>query len=159
MDEIGGMLMRLVNVDDLTSDMELAKTIYDENNIPVLREKSKNLDKYVKHIKKLGINYIYVNDEVSENIEIDYIVDEKLRYKAKIALKDIADDLAEENRIDLDKIRQLIKEIIESVVINKDKLFHVQSVRNQDDYVFAHSVNTTILSKDCFEYEFKSTPD
>lgn len=138
--------MRLVNVDDLTSDMELAKTIYDENNIPVLREKSRNLDKYVKHIKNLGINYIYVNDEVSENIELDYIVDEKLRYQAKIALKDIANDLKNEERIDLEEIRKLIKKIIESIVIDKDKLFHVQSVRNLDDYVFAHSVNTAILS-------------
>ena len=138
--------MRLVNVDDLTSDMELAKTIYDKNNIPVLREKSKNLNKYVKHIKKLGINYIYVNDEVSDNIDIDYIVDERLRYQAKIALKDIASDLEAEERIDLKRIRELIKKIIEKIVINKDKLFHVQSVRNQDEYVFSHSVNTAILS-------------
>ena len=138
--------MRLVSVDDLTPDMELAKTIYDKNNIPVLKEKTKNLNKYVKHIKKLGIFYIYVRDQVSENIDIEYIVDEKLRYQAKTALKNIAENLSEDQRVDLAKLKQKAEEIIESIVLNKDKLFHVQSVRNNDEYVFAHSVNTTVLS-------------
>nr|WP_275579414.1 HD-GYP domain-containing protein [Halanaerobacter jeridensis] len=126
--------------------MELAKTIYDKNDIPVLKKNTKNLDKYVNHIKKLGIYYVYVRDEISENIDIDYIVKQKLRHQTKNSLKTIADDLKEGQRIDLTKLKQQIKKIIESIVINKDKLIHVQSVRNNDEYVFAHSVNTTILS-------------
>ena len=138
--------MRLVNVEDLTPDMQLAKTIYDKKNIPLLKEGSRNLNKYVKNIKNLGIFYVYVKDRVSENIELDYIVSEKLRYQAKNALKTIANDLENGNRIDLERIKKLIEKIIESIVLNKDKLFHVQSVRNKDEYVFAHSVNVTILS-------------
>ncbi|MGM0501203.1 MAG: HD-GYP domain-containing protein [Bacillota bacterium] len=138
--------MRLVNVDELTPEMELAETIYDGNNIPLLKEKSRNLDKYVKNIKNLGIFYVYVNDPVSENIEVDYIVDEELRYETKTALKDIIRDLKEENRIDLTEINRKIEEIMECVVANKDKLIHIQSVRNMDEYVFDHSVSTTVFS-------------
>ncbi|MGM0370363.1 MAG: HD-GYP domain-containing protein [Bacillota bacterium] len=138
--------MRLVNVDDLTPDMELAKTIYDANNRPLLRKKAKNLDKYVKKIKNLGIYYVYVSDKVSDDIEIDYIVNEKIRNQSQKALKKVTNDLKNDLRIDIDDIKRQIKKIIESIVENKNKLIHIQSVRNIDEYIFAHSVNTTILS-------------
>ena len=62
--------MRLVKINDLKSDMKLAKPIYNKNQC-LLTAGQKNLSKYKKKFNELGINYLYIEDQFSYDIELN----------------------------------------------------------------------------------------
>jgi HD-GYP domain-containing protein (c-di-GMP phosphodiesterase class II) len=138
--------MRLVPVDNITSDMSLAKKIYYHNNI-LLNTGIKDLYKYKEKLKSIGINYVYIEDKYSKDIEINYIIKDEIREQGHRRIKKFMNDIKFNRSLNVSEIKNTVADIVDEIFNNsEDVLVNMIDIKNYDDYTFEHSVNVAVYS-------------
>ncbi|MDZ7671868.1 MAG: HD-GYP domain-containing protein [Halanaerobiales bacterium] len=138
--------MRLVPVEDIKPDMRLARTIYHNNNI-LLNIGVKDLYKYKAKLKSIGINYVYIEDKYSEDIEVDYVIKDELREQGQRRIKGFMSDIKFNKTINVEKIKNTVSSIVDDILNNSENVIvNMMDIKNFDDYTFEHSVNVAVYS-------------
>ncbi|PKM94257.1 MAG: HD-GYP domain-containing protein [Firmicutes bacterium HGW-Firmicutes-1] len=148
--------MRYVPADGLVEGMVIGKSLYDKNHNLLLSKGSIIQTAYVQRIKNLGYQGVYIDDEISADIEIKDIINDEIRMKMIQTVKDVCIHSNEgpktkksskdtiEKKLDITK--QLIATIVEQLLINKDTMVNLIDLKFFDDYTYFHSVNVAVLS-------------
>lgn len=137
--------MRLVSLPMVTQDMVLAQSIYYADCL-VLKAGTCELVKYEKRLKNLGVEYIYVEDKESEGIEIPDVISNETRIGCKKVLRQTIDNFADDTLVDLHDFKQVINNVVDEVLYNKDVQVSLNDISAADEYTLAHSVSTTVYS-------------
>lgn len=137
--------MRLVSLSMIEPDMVLAKSIYYEDCL-IIRAGLTNLQRFTNGLKRLGIDYIYVEDSKSEGIEIPDAISEETRVNCKKILRKTIDDFENRTIIDLTEMSCSINSIIDEILSKPDILVSLNDISAADEYTFTHSVSTTVYS-------------
>ncbi len=137
--------MRLVHVEDITSDMELAKPIYQYDAV-LLNKGNKELINYRKKLQKLGISYIYVNDSLAEDIEINDVIRDDTRLKAQSVIQNVFSDLTFDRKVNIKMVKDIVEEMLEEIFSNKNNIINMVKINSYDSYTFSHSVNVSVLA-------------
>ncbi len=138
--------MRLVPVEDIKPEMELAKSIYHNSNI-LLNTGVKNLHKYKDRLKNIGINYVYVEDKYSSDIKVDYVIKSELREKGQRKIRNFMEDIRFSEAINVDHIKNTVSDIVDDILNNSDNIIvNMLDIKNFDDYTYEHSVNVAVYS-------------
>ena len=141
--------MRFVNVDSIKEGMILAKPLLGKNDELLLNKGVVLFSSYVIKIKQQGYNGIYIEDELSKEIEIPDIIDEKMRFEAIRSVKNIFLNIEEGKGIPrhlYSNLTYIIDDIVESILENKAAIVNIIDLKSFDNYTFYHSVNVCILS-------------
>lgn len=138
--------MRLVVLDDLTDDMVLAKPLYQDIGMILLSEGATNLTKYRDKIKKLGFEYVYVEDEISQGIQIDDVVSKEVRLEGQRMANNILGNLVKDKAINTPELRKWIEDIICEIIDNKTVMINMVDFKTRATYLYSHSVNVAVLS-------------
>ncbi len=145
--------MRFVPVHGLMEGMAVGKSLYDINHKLLLSQGSVITRTYIDRIVQLGYQGIYIDDNLSADIEVKDVIRDELRMKAIQSLKEafIYTDLETKggqkqvkDKIDITKM--MITNIVEDILENKDTMINLIDLKFFDDYTFFHSVNVAVLS-------------
>ncbi|MCC3145160.1 HD-GYP domain-containing protein [Halanaerobium sp. Z-7514] len=138
--------MRLVLTEDLTQEMKLAKAIYDNDNI-LLNKGVKNLHQYKDRLLELGIDYLYVEDKYSADIELKPVIKEKSRRQGKKVIKKTLDKISEGlSQNDIKELKGLVDEISSQIILNDEVLLNLHSLKRTSEYTYEHSLNVGVIS-------------
>lgn len=140
--------MIFLNINNVKPGMLLGKPIY-KGNQPLLTEKSILTDKYIHRLKTLGINGIYINNHVVDDIEINDVISQETKLKAYELAKKTLTHVEEPKDFTpaLGKsIRKTINSMIEEILNCKELLLNLYNIRTFNDYIFDHSVNVCLYS-------------
>ena len=138
--------MRLVPVEDIKPEMELARSIHHKNNV-LLSTGVKNLHKYKAKLKSIGINYVYIEDKYSTDIKVDYVIKDELREKGQQRIRKFMDDIKFNKSINVRQIKDTVSDIVDDILNNSDNIIvNMLDIKNFDDYTFEHSVNVAVYS-------------
>lgn len=148
--------MRFVPADGLVEGMVIGKSLYDKNHNLLLSKGSVIHASYVDRIKQLGYQGVYVDDDISSDIIIKDIINDEIRMKMIQTVKDVCihsnlDVNAKKSQREmvnkkLDLTKQLIGNIVEELLLNKDTMVNLIDLKFFDDYTYFHSVNVAVLS-------------
>lgn len=141
--------MRFVSINNVKEGMVLAKQLVGKNNELLLNHGTVLVSSYIKKIKALGYPGIYVEDELSRDINISEVIDENLKQAAVKSIKDTFSSINEGKKISLkhlDDINNIVNNIIDNVLNNKDAMVNMIDLKVFDDYTFYHSVNVSVLT-------------
>jgi HD-GYP domain-containing protein (c-di-GMP phosphodiesterase class II) len=138
--------MRRVYVDNLKGTEILAKPIYTQNDMILLSQGIRVKRSYVGKLKELGIDYIYIEDALSEGIEIEDFIDERTREACKKEVRHVLEKFSTSGRVELDSIAQVAESVIEDILSNKEVVVNISDIRREDEYTYSHSVNVCSLS-------------
>lgn len=133
--------MRFLSLDRVPPSSRLAKPLYSDKGTVLLRQNVELTEPLILRLKGMGYTGVYVEDEISEGIEIVEVVDEKLRIDAANNLEKIIT-----NNGNISELMPDISKIVDSVLYNKDVLINVNNLSRHHEYTFSHSVNVGILS-------------
>lgn len=151
---IGAFVMRLVNVTSLSEGMVLHKPVIDHNGRALLQSGMMLNERLIQRLHQLEIPFVYIEDERTEDIEIQVGVPSALYQKAYEEVKQNfsylqttkqAKKVASLDRISytlLGTIRSLISHLKES----KEALSLLTNIMAFDEYLFRHSLNVTIYA-------------
>ncbi|TCT15540.1 HD-GYP domain-containing protein (c-di-GMP phosphodiesterase class II) [Natranaerovirga pectinivora] len=142
--------MRYVPIDNVTEGMVIGKSLFDLQQQLLLREGSEIKRAYIHKIQSLGIQGLYIQDEVSKEIEIKDVISDTLRHKAVNAIKNVCifseQDLKKNSKTSFKDMKNIVKNIVEDIISNKDTIINLIDLKNYDDYTYYHSVNVAVIS-------------
>lgn len=137
--------MRFVPINCLRKGMTLAKNIYSQDGQVLLAENMELTDNTIHQIKDLLLNGIYINDNISQNIEIKNIISEELRVEAVNSIKSLYNSNTVVTNT-VSKVEYLARHILTEILANKNVMVNMIDIKTFDNYLYSHSLNVSILS-------------
>lgn len=136
--------MRYVSSYCLRENMKLAKNIYSDDERILLATNVVLTKEYIESLHKLGIGGVYVEDEVSENINVKNVISDHLRIEAVKAIKEVYNN---PNSLikSIDKIESIAMKIMEEILGSKNIMINMIDMKTFDNYMYYHSVNVAVL--------------
>lgn len=137
--------MRYVPIYCLHDGMKLGRNIYSSDGITLLSKDVRLTDEYIKSLEKLGVNGVYIEDNVSHDIAIKSIISDELRVQAIKSIKGIYNDPDNVSN-SITTVESMAKSIIGEILNNKNIMINMVDIKTFDDYMYSHSVNVAVLS-------------
>lgn len=150
--------MRLVSLNNCQPGIKVGKTIYHENGIILLAKGTELTDHLIRRLKEFNIYTIYIEDEISEGIEIVESIPEELRIEAINVITDGLNALAElgSNAPNIQRItksdrairsmQKIFKDIKNTLSENEKALNLLASTKVYENHVYNHSLNVAIYA-------------
>lgn len=127
--------MRYVLVKDLKPGMILAQELTDPNGRVLAEENSKLSEFAIKKLLKDGYDGLYIQDELSADIRIESAIRSNLWTTAMDCVR----------RRDINGCKRAADAIVQALWGKKEVPLDLSEFRTNDNYIYAHSVNVTIL--------------
>ncbi|WP_311764883.1 HD-GYP domain-containing protein [Paenibacillus agricola] len=134
--------------------MKLGRKIYSEEGLVLLAEGVELTQALINRLGKYGVDFIYVADPRTEDIEIPQLLSEETRYKAiseirnsfrKMMDRSIKNKTAGFIEIGK-KFGEIMNLIINDLSSHKDAMIMLTNISVMDDYLYQHSLNVCIYS-------------
>ncbi|MEZ3479258.1 MAG: HD domain-containing protein [Lachnospiraceae bacterium] len=128
--------MRYIRINDARPGMCLAYNMYDADGHTLICSGSILSKFYIKKLNEYGFDGVYINDELSEDIEIEPVISPDLRTEGLINVRNS----------DVDGCKGVAKKIVSQVLHKGVLSLDLTDLRCFDGYTYAHSVNVAVLS-------------
>lgn len=139
--------LRIVLLNDLNEEMELAREIMDPDSGRILLGVGcTRLERFAERLKKAGIQYLYVEDPASQGITVPKMLREELRASMENALKSVYVKFQQNEKPDFSGIIHCVRDTVAEILRNKDIAVNVFEMRVAGGSIFSHAVNVAVLS-------------
>lgn len=149
--------MRAINIEHAGNGMVLGKNIYTADGRVLLRQGTTLSERYIKALRDLHFTHIYIRDARLPDVEVNDVIPENLRQEAIQIINKSFGDIQQqlsgkpneqgEKKVgfNVDSINDVTKNIVESIMTNKDLVIQLADLKSHDNYTFAHSVNCCVV--------------
>lgn len=137
--------MRLISIDMLKPDMKIARAVTNKDAL-ILPVGKSNVERYVPNLRNMGIEYVYVEDEKSADIEIPDAISDVTRANCKQVLQETAQKFAATDRLDVRELESCVDMVITDILKNPDVQVSLNDIASNDEYTFTHSVSTMVYA-------------
>ena len=140
--------MRYVPIGAIRENMILAKNIYGEKGQLLLNAGCKISNKCLESIISMGFSGIYIQDSLSEDIEIESIISDELRRKTVDGVKNVFISVGnnERHHDQFEELKKRIETILEEILNDDNLMINMTDLKTFDEYTYQHSVNVAVLS-------------
>ena len=143
--------MRYLPTSKLTPGMALGQDIYDGAGRLLIAKHLLLSEEYISNLEFLGFPGIYIDDEFTQGIEIQQVLNPQVRSQALKVVHDmfafdVSSDAEEDMPVSEIKIQKTIERIVENILSNGDIMCNVLDIKNYDDYIYYHSINVAMMS-------------
>ena len=160
--------MLQVSIEEVQAGMALGKSIYNASGDLLLAAGFRLQEKYIHRLKILGYAALWIQEEGTENVIPEALINEQLALQTNKAMREstqiiqaaakIRGETHEEiekavkdkdrfkNIIMVDKVKALVGDIVDNLLSQQDILININSIRGKDDYLFQHNLDVTITS-------------
>jgi HD-GYP domain-containing protein (c-di-GMP phosphodiesterase class II) len=146
--------MRLIPLEHCQPGMKLAKNIYSGDGLVLLAEGMILTVSLIRRLSEYGIQYLYVHDPRTEDVQIPELLDEETR---QLALRTLSDTF----RAYIDQpfrqgattypyigrnIRKVMKMIMDDLSRSEETMIMLMNIQTFDQYLYMHSLNVCIYT-------------
>lgn len=141
--------MRYVPINCIREGMLLGDNLYNTIGNLMLSKGQILTPDLISAIKRQKFNGIYIDDDISKDIEVINLINDKLKADSVKAIRDTFIYAERKSRIrkkDIEIAKSQIKLIVDEIFDNKDLMVNMVDLKAFDDYTYYHSVNVAVLS-------------
>lgn len=146
--------MRYVPVSCLRDGMIVGKNLYDKHGQLLIKWGTVLKDIYIIRIRDLGYQGIYIDDDLSRDIEIKSAISDELRIKAVQTISDGftnssiygAKESTKNQYQHISETMNLVEQIIDEILGSDVSMINLIDLKSFDEYTYFHSVNVCILA-------------
>lgn len=139
--------MRFAPLHCIRPGMVLGKTLWGIRNEVLLTAGTMLNESYIESILRLQLNGIYIEDEISGDLEIASLISDTLRAETIRGVKNLF-VLSERtgSTPPLRLMREQIGRIVDEILNHRNLMINLIDLKVFDNYTYAHSVNVAVLS-------------
>jgi HD-GYP domain-containing protein (c-di-GMP phosphodiesterase class II) len=126
--------------------MKLAKPLYNADGMILLNAGIELQDRFIDRLKELDVSYIYVEDDLTQDIDVPDVIGEKTRVEAVSSAKKIVEQIKLGRGVDAAQAKKVTNTLVDELCRNKGVMANFSDMRTRNDYLFSHSVNVCVLS-------------
>ena len=146
--------MRLISTNVLKENMVIGRTIWNEAGHPLLQKDAIITPGIIQRLKQLNIKYVYIEDSISNGIEIEETVTPEVRNKAvahiQNSFKEVRDAKGKQASYILEKhtkvIGSIVDELLNAITQSKEMLMILSDAYIYDEYLYHHSFQVTMYA-------------
>lgn len=127
--------MRYVALRDAKPGMRLAYDLYDSFGRTLVGCNCELTAHYIEKLYEYGFDGIYIDDEISRDINVESVISPQLRAEGLICVRGG----------DIDGCKEVAKHMVEDVLERGILSLDMTDLRGYDDYTYAHSVNVATV--------------
>lgn len=146
--------MRLINTRSLSAGEILARSIYNEKGVALIQQGMSLTEVMIRRLISLGITYVYIEGELTEDIQVESVLSEQLRMRATETIKDTFSKLGKDGFLETsyvsntssESIAKVVEQIMGEISHQSESVSLLADILITDDYTFQHSLNVAIYS-------------
>lgn len=145
--------MRRVALNKVKPGMIVARPVIGSEGQCLLNSGIKIKPYYIKHLKNMEVNYLYIADDRLEGVVVRDVVSEETRLEACSIVKEMVSvnegggrKLTSRICAIEGKLVKSVTRIVDELLYNRDTVVNLVDIRSSDNYTFAHCVNVCVLS-------------
>ncbi len=146
--------MRLISTRALRPGMVMATTVYNVRGHALIQQNVAITERMIYRLQELNIQYVYIEDSLSNGIKVTESVPSKVRHEAVAGIEEVFSRINEakmpQNLLVLadsaKQLKQIIDVVLKEVKGNDELLTVLTDVFTYDSYVFHHSFNVTLYT-------------
>ncbi|MDV2684156.1 HD-GYP domain-containing protein [Alkalihalophilus lindianensis] len=146
--------MRLVAVKSVEPGAKLGRDIYNDNSQILLFRGAVLTGRLLTRLVEMGIHYIYIEDELTNDIMVDSVIRDETKKRAIKTIKEefkiISEEVILKKTVNFDQLSQNFSTVVHSILAdikhNPDALAMLSETYVYDHYIFTHSLNVTIYT-------------
>lgn len=138
--------MRIISIDSVKGNELLAKDITNNNDSILIPAGTIIKKEYVNRLKDLNVEYIYIDDEIAQGIDLTDTLEFQIKEQCLEAVREILLKYSYHNDTELQEIRFIADEIIYDVLKEPEVIYNLSSIRNKSESTYSHSLNVCALS-------------
>lgn len=138
--------MRRILLENVVTGMKLAKPLYSAEGTILLHAGIELNERFVNRIKELDVSYLYIEDDLTQDIDIPDVISEKTRVEAVVSAKNIIDQIKVGKGVDAGQAKKVANTLVDELAKNQNVLLNFTDLRTCNDYLFNHSVSVAVLS-------------
>lgn len=142
--------MRKVSTKYVKAGDKLGKSLYTKNGSLLLREGTVFTPRIISTLKKMGINYVYIDDDLLADVYVDDVILDETRAEAMEVVSQVFTytrfSPSQKGLLLQEKLIDIVEKIIEELLTSRQAVVELADIRSADSYTFAHSVNAAVLA-------------
>lgn len=145
--------MRLLNLEYVNIGDKIAKPIYDSKLKLLVNAGIKITESLKRKMIEANVSYVYIDDEISEGIEIESLVADEEKLRAIGILKEIEAELTNDKNPSpqisdylVKELKDLIDAFIDYIYMNRTIKYFSTELMSVDMYTFNHNIEVAILA-------------
>lgn len=146
--------MRLISIHAAKPGMVMGRPIYNEAGNPLVQKNVTITEGIIRRLEQINIQYIYIEDEISEGIEVEETVPLKIRTEAISHIEESFRQMKGLNNREaafvLDRqskeLRMLVDDLLNSILESHEILTVLTDAFLYDESLYHHSFNVTLYS-------------
>lgn len=138
--------MRAIEIEQLKTGMKLARTIYDGTGRVLLNAGCHLSDRYINKLSSFGIPFIYIEDELIGPLEVEDVVNDRVRIQTVKALKSVAETTRMRTEIDFKPVSDMVNRILDDLIAVPNMLVQLMDIRSTNMYDYNHAIAVSVLS-------------
>lgn len=138
--------MRRILLDSIKGNEILAREIINDYGLVIMPVGTVIKIDYIKKLKELDIEYIFVDDELSQGVQDYNMIELYIQDQCQDVLKDIIDKYSYQKNDQLEEIKSIAEEIISDILKQPEVMFSVSGIRKKSESTYSHSINVCSLS-------------
>jgi HD-GYP domain-containing protein (c-di-GMP phosphodiesterase class II) len=138
--------MRLEFINRVKENDILGKSILTNDGSVLLRAGIALTELYISRLKKLGVLYVYVEDDRLDDVMVE---DERLVKLKQIAMKNmdkIIKNIHAVNKIETRNSLRIVENLVEYIIDAGDVNKSLYDIKTYDNYTYVHCLDTGIMS-------------
>ena len=138
--------MRRKKTEQITGREILAKDVYSSGGVVLISAGTILKKEYIDKLLELKITDVFVEDEISREIQIKDITEEKISEQCTEKLKDTLERFSYATGKKLQELSKVATEVMEGVLLQEEVIYTISNVRNYSKSLYEHSLSVTALS-------------
>ncbi|MDO5291132.1 MAG: HD domain-containing protein [bacterium] len=138
--------MRSLSVKAIKGNEILAKDLIGDGDKILLPAGCKLKIEYREHLLRLGIDSVYIKDEISEGVLNDRISEDAIKEECLMDVKNTLERFSYNADTEESHISGIAEEIINDVLQERNVVYCLAGVRQRSEGIYSHSINVAVLS-------------
>ena len=138
--------MRKIWVGAIKGNEILAKDIVSEYDTILMPIGTCLKKDYIEKLKKLHIDYIYVEDDLAKGVEEKEMTEDVIKEQCQKSVKKTLQRYIQGGNQELEKLKEIAQKIVYDLLEQPQIMFNMSGVRQKKESVYSHSVNVCALS-------------
>lgn len=142
--------MRFIPINHVQPGQRLAIDLTASKNRILVRHGVVLSAPLIRKVGALGFQGVYVDDNLSEGLEIIDVVSHDLKMKTKNEVEalftSVEKNFVSNAVIKMSSIKGLVQNIVDEIFHNRKVMLNIVDLRAYDDYTYCHSLNVAVLS-------------
>lgn len=135
-----------VSCDILQPGMKLAKPVYNQSGLLLMKECEPILKQNIEQFIANGVERVSIHWPQGGSFEDVYVIKEETRNKAIDFVRSSLTNTYQSHILEIDSMREQVETILNEILSHDDTLLNLTNLRAVDDYTFGHSINVCVLS-------------